>query len=155
MEDRARPSLHGAILGRVLAIWAQKGALPSDRRPCGGCAFRHGAIANRLAPTVGEALDCTVGTDPAGFGCHKGLVDGEPTQACAGWLAAQRYVEANFDQSREDLRINGETIAMVGDDRPDPIRADFEIFLDRVDPERRLDDYSLAALWRPEQEASR
>lgn len=146
MTDRARPSTHGAILGRVLSNWAEQGAIADEPPPCSGCAFRSGAIANRLAPTVREAMDCTIGVDPAGFGCHKGMKDGTPTRACLGWLAARRYVAENFERATKDLGRAAADVALCNG-KPNEVRADFEIFLDLVDPDRALDDYALADLW--------
>jgi hypothetical protein len=143
---RERPSTHGAIVGEALAQIAESvtGALPKDC--CATCAFRRGCMTNQMASTGLVAWKCAIGADPDPFACHHGMVDGEPTKVCAGWLAAK---VADFEDVK---RISAEMLAKVNalpDDGldPDPVREAFDAWIERVDPDHSMDDYRRGRLY--------
>jgi hypothetical protein len=97
-----QPSKHGRILGAEFARLADAMAPlhPEIPERCRTCAFREGTIPNQMAGTLVEAMHCVLGTDPAPFGCHHTLKDGEPTQLCSGYLLARL---APFDEVKAGL----------------------------------------------------
>lgn len=138
MPDRDRPSRHGQALGRMLARWAEAGPYAKER--CRGCAFREGAMANKMASTGREAMDCVLRGEM--FGCHHGLEDGLPTRMCAGYASA---LHVGSDTIRADLiALKDEFAAMHG---PDEVRSKFDEWIAGVDPEGQLNDYERAKLW--------
>lgn len=72
---------------------------------CVDCAYRAGTIPNGCLSTVADAMKCWLEREP--FFCHHGVVDGEPTRLCRGWVAlasdetldpvAQRIADAAND----------------------------------------------------------
>lgn len=99
-------------------------------------------MTNQMAGTGLEALKCATGADPAPFGCHHGMKDGQPNKVCAGWLAA--------------LVAPPEVVAAVGDrllaainslEGPDEVREAFDAWIAKVDPDNRLDDYQRGRLY--------
>lgn len=142
--SRDRPSAHGAALGAALADLAEQGRTDATGTPCQGCAFRRGSYANQSAGTVKEALNCTVGIEGP-FGCHHGLVDGQPTRLCAGFVAA-----LNSSHEAKGDALVGALAAMGGyraEGKADPVREPIDRWLAQVDPEDRLDDYQRSALY--------
>lgn len=97
------PSEHGRILGLEFAKLADHMAPlhPEIPERCKTCAFREGTIPNQMAGTLLQALNCTLGIDRAGFGCHHTLQDGLPTALCSGYLLART---APFDQIKAVVR---------------------------------------------------
>ena len=74
-----KPSSYGAILGDALALIAAAGR--RDMPPgttiadtCLTCAFREGALPNRMGGTTKMALDCVLGIDRDRFACHHGSI---------------------------------------------------------------------------------
>lgn len=94
-----QPTPEGAELGHELArltlgcIERQREQFPHAPGPCGECAYIAGTLPNQTLSTVADALKAAVEGTP--FYCHKGLVDGEPTRLCLGWLATQTTEESN------------------------------------------------------------
>ncbi|KQM62394.1 MULTISPECIES: hypothetical protein [unclassified Sphingomonas] len=142
-RERERPSQHGAILGETLIALEQAGRNAGEPLPdpCLTCAFRPG-MSNQQAATGIEALNCSIGGDPAPFGCHHGMQEGQPTRLCAGYLAAKR---APFGQMKALLGDLAVRLEAVGGD--DPVRAAFDAWRHEVDPGQTMDDYQLARLY--------
>ena len=148
-DARGGPSAHGAMLGKALARIADAGAEVIRRsgncppEPCRCCAFREGTMPNMAAQTVSDALSCLL-TDSE-FGCHHGLDEsGEPTRRCAGYI---RATFAPFDQMKAAIGDANQEMASIVDGVLDPVRADYQAWLETADPENALDDYQRAALW--------
>ncbi|SFL99921.1 hypothetical protein SAMN03159423_4812 [Bradyrhizobium sp. NFR13] len=138
-----RPSIHGKMLGKALSIIAEMGrrdapmAIPD---PCLTCAFREGTMPNMTAGTGMVALNIVLRIDTDRFACHHGLKEGEPQKLCSGYVAAML---APFGNVREILAAFHAELATVGE-QPDDVRAAFDAWLNRADPERRLDVYQAA-----------
>ena len=92
---------------------------------------------NRMGGTGLVAMHCAIGTDPAPFGCHHGMLDGEPARVCAGWIAAR---QAPFESWQAALLT---VLDRPEDDGPDDVRDDFDHWWPTVDPEQRMDVYEL------------
>lgn len=94
---------------------------------------------NQMGSTTLAAMHCTVGTDPAPFGCHYGMDEKGPTRMCAGYAAAllapRDFVTDELVKAKAKL-----------DDLPaeDPIRAEFDAWVKTIDPEGTMDDYARA-----------
>jgi hypothetical protein len=89
-----RPTPAGRLIGRELARLADKAEaedlkrFPNQRPRCQSCAFRLGTIPNGCEETVMDALKCVAERVP--FMCHQVKdADGNCTELCAGWVAAQ------------------------------------------------------------------
>jgi hypothetical protein len=144
MEARDRPRGDGAVIGKALSALADAGRLvqPDLPDPCATCAFRLGCMTNTLPATVLIAFQCATGVDDAPFGCHHGMVEGQPAKKCAGWMAAQA---ADWPEVQEiSARMMAELDALP---EQDTIRSATDEWLARVDPEGRLDDYQRGRLW--------
>lgn len=143
-KDSDRPSRHGVMLGKALALIAASGrrdapmAIPD---PCLTCAFREGSLPNQTAGTGKIALDCVLGVDKDRFACHHGLKDDEPQKICAGYVAA---LLAPFSEVKEILMAFQDELATIKDGDQDEIREAFDRWLDGADPERRMDVYQAA-----------
>lgn len=142
-----RPSLHGAILGEVLAILADLGERDSpiplgDR--CLTCAFRKGSAPNQTAGTGIIALNCVLGVDKDRFACHHGMKDGEPKKLCVGYLAARLAPFSLVTQAMAALHAD---LGSFGDGDADPVREAFDAWLTEIDPESKMDVYQAARAW--------
>lgn len=140
---RERPSHHGLVVGEALTAIASSvsGSLPEAC--CATCAFRPGTMTNQMASTVLVAFKCAIGTDPSPFGCHHGMVDGEPQKACAGWVASQL---ADFDVVKaitEQMKARLDALPKDAD----PIRDAFDAWIAEVDPTGALNDYQRGRLY--------
>lgn len=143
-QGRDRPSRHGAFLGRALAKLAEAGRAIEPTLPdmCATCAFREGCMTNQMAATGLQALNCSIGVDPALFCCHHGLKDGEPTRVCAGYAAARLAPFETVKAVTAELVQN-----LDGASGPDEIRADFDAWIAEADPDGRLNDYERGRLY--------
>jgi hypothetical protein len=143
-KERERPSAHGVLLGGFLADVAEAGRLADPTIPagCATCAFSRETMTNRMAATGIEAMHCVIGTDPAPFGCHHGMKDGEPTKLCAGFVAAQA---APFDLIRSKME---EMVGRLAALPPvDEVRAEFDAWAAKIDPDGAMDDYCRGRLY--------
>jgi hypothetical protein len=140
-SDGDRPSQHGARLGKALSAVAELGrkSLPDLPECCLTCAFREGTVPNMTAGTLVLAMRCSVGTDPAPFGCHQGMRDDQPTQLCAGYVAAKHAFETDSATARDLLAASD----LGGDD--DLVGAQFDAWRATTDP--ALDVYQVARAW--------
>jgi hypothetical protein len=109
--------------------------------PTGDRPSAHGAI-------LGDALNIVLGIDDAEFGCHHGLKDGKPTRLCAGALAAK---QAPFPVLKSIVSTLKQRLTAL--DGPDHVRAEFDEWVKRHDPEGRLDVYQQARLFARQQSA--
>jgi hypothetical protein len=135
------------MLGRALALMAAFGRKDAGfeiPEGCATCAFREGCMTNMTAGTLKIALDCVLGIDPDRFACHHGMKEGEPTKLCTGYVAA---ILAPFSLVKEVMTaINADMKAMG--DGPDEVRAEFDAWLAKADPEGKIDDvYQLARMY--------
>jgi hypothetical protein len=137
--DRDRPSAHGAILGEFLSALEKAGRTvdPNIADPCATCAFRQGSMPNQMGGTTLAAFHCTIGTDPAPFGCHHRMKDGTPTHMCAGYAAARL---APFEYVKAELEKTNARLADLPPD--DKLRAEFDAWVATIDPDNRMDDYA-------------
>lgn len=141
-----KPTTYGAILGDALALLAAAGrkdlmpgmVIPD---PCLTCAFREGALPNRMGGTAKVALDCVLQIDRDRFACHHGMKDGEPGKLCAGYLAA---MIAPFSFVKQVLESASKDLAAFDADAPDPVRDDYVRWLGQIDPDGKLDVYQIA-----------
>lgn len=145
-KDGDKPTAYGAILGDALALIAAAGRkdLPAGMtipETCLTCAFREGALPNRMGGTAKQALDCVLGIDRDRFACHHGMKDGEPRRLCSGYLAA---MIAPFSFVKEVVSSAGEDMNSFDDTAPDLVRDDYVRWLSKIDPEGRLDVYQIA-----------
>lgn len=149
--SRERPSRHGIILGQALADMAKTGAVGTDllSTMCATCAFREGCMTNGMAATGIDALNIVLGIDDAEFMCHHGMKDGEPTKPCAGAIAAKLAPLPVVQNAVATVAARLD--AAFG---PDQIRADFDAWVARADPEGRLDDYKRARLYAREKDTN-
>lgn len=141
--DGDRPSIRGAMLGKVLALMADMGRRDAPMPipdMCLTCAFREGSMPNQTAGTGMIAINCVLRIDPDRFACHHGMKDGEPQRLCAGYIAAML---APFSEVKEILTALYHELAEI-EDGPDDVRAAFDRWLSQADPERRLDIYQAA-----------
>lgn len=140
--DFDRPSRHGQYLGEALVLLAREGRKVSDAPlpdPCLTCAFRRGTLPNMTAGTVFAAFNCAVGVDKDEFACHHGMDEGCPTKLCSGYVAA---ILAPFERMKEIFAPLAEQLARL--DGPDMIRADFDAWYAKADPDGKMDVYQLA-----------
>jgi hypothetical protein len=144
MADRDRPSRHGAILGAALARIEAEGRRFGPDLPdcCATCAFRPGCMTNMMAATGLTALNVLLGIDGEAFACHHGMKDGQPTKLCAGYAAAKlapfEFVMAEIAAMHDELGAPPSH---------DAIRAEFDAWIARVDPDGMLDDYARGRLF--------
>lgn len=141
--DGDRPSIHGKMMGKALALMAELGSRDAPMPipdMCLTCAFREGSMPNMTAGTGIVALNCVLRIDTDRFACHHGLREGEPQHLCAGYIAAML---APFSEVKEILAAFNEELAAAGD-RPDDVRMAFDAWLNKADPGRRLDVYQAA-----------
>lgn len=131
------------MLGEVLALLADIGRRDAPfpiPEACLTCAFRRGTSPNQSAGTGKMALDCVLGIDRDRFACHHGMKEGEPSKLCVGYVAARL---APFSQVKEILAAFYDELVEIGDG-PDEVRAAFDAWIDRADPERKMDVYEAA-----------
>ena len=143
ISDGDRPSLHGKMLGKALALMADLGRRDAPMPipdSCLTCAFREGTLPNMTAGTGKVALDCVLGIDRDRFACHHGLKEGQPSKLCAGYVAA---LLAPFSQVREILEAFHDELKAI-DEAPDAVREAFDAWLAGADPERQMDVYQAA-----------
>jgi hypothetical protein len=141
--DGDRPTIHGQMLGKALALIEMIGRRDAPMPipdTCLTCAFREGSMPNQTAGTGMAALNCVLRIDTDRFACHHGMKDGDPQRICAGYVAA---MIAPFSEVREILAAFQEELATIGD-QPDNVRAAFDAWLAKADFERRLDVYRAA-----------
>lgn len=86
------------------------------------------------------ALDCVLRIDRDRFACHHGMKEGEPKKLCAGYVAA---LLAPFSEVKEILAAFRDELAGI-DDGNDEVRAAFDKWIDRSDPEHKMDVYEAA-----------
>lgn len=142
--DGDRPSRHGAMLGEALALLADLGRRDAPMtipEACLTCAFRRGTLPNQSAGTGKIALDCVLGIDRDRFACHHGMKEGEPQKLCLGYIAARL---APFSEVKEILRAFYDELTAIDDGSADQVRAAFDAWIDRADPDRRMDVYEAA-----------
>lgn len=138
-----RPTLHGKMMGKALALMADLGRRDAPMpipEQCLTCAFREGTAPNMSAGTGIMALNCVLRIDPDRFACHHGMKDGEPSKLCSGYIAAML---APFSEVKEILTAFHEELAGI-ENEPDNVREAFDAWLNRADPERRMDVYQAA-----------
>lgn len=138
-----RPSIHGKMLGKALSLIAEMGRRDAPMPipdTCLTCAFREGTMPNMTAGTGMVALNIVLRIDTDRFACHHGLKEGEPQRLCAGYVAAML---APFGNVKEVLAAFHAELEGVGE-QPDDVRVAFDSWLNRADPERRLDVYQAA-----------
>lgn len=138
-----RPSVHGMMLGKALALMEAIGRRDAPMpipEACLTCAFREGSMPNMTAGTGIVALNCVLRIDPDRFACHHGMKEGEPQKLCSGYIAAML---APFSEVKEILAAFNHELAEI-EERPDFVRAAFDTWLNHADPERRLDVYQAA-----------
>jgi hypothetical protein len=145
-KNSDKPTGYGAILGDALAMIAAAGRknLPEGTvipDTCLTCAFREGALPNRMGGTVKEALDCVLLIDGDRFACHQGMKDGEPKRICAGYLAA---ILAPFSFVKEVIASAHKDLDAFDDLAPDPVRDDYVRWLLKLDPDGAMDVYQIA-----------
>lgn len=141
--DGDRPSIHGKMMGKALALMADLGRRDAPMPipdMCLTCAFRDGSMPNMTAGTGIMALNCVLRIDPDRFACHHGMKEGEPQRLCSGYIAAML---APFSEIKEILTAFYEELAAI-EERHDEVRTAFDKWLNHVDPERRLDVYQAA-----------
>lgn len=139
-----RPSRHGRLLGRALALIALLGRRDAPMpipEPCLTCAFKEGSAPNQTAGTGIIALNCVLGIDKDRFACHHGTKDGEPQKICAGYVAARL---APWSEVQAILFAFHDELKHVDDSAPDDVRASFDAWLADADPEKRMDVYEAA-----------
>lgn len=149
IKNGDRPSAHGRLLGAALALMADLGrrdAPMSIPDPCLTCAFRKGTMPNESAGTGIVALNCALRIDTDRFACHHGMKDGTPEKICAGYIAA---LLAPFSEVKEILTAFRDELDLIGNS-PDEARAAFDAWLDRADPQRRMDVYQAARAYAKE-----
>lgn len=142
-----KPSKHGALLGSALAIIAEAGRrdFPGELPPmCSTCAFREDSLPNQMAGTTKTALDCVLTVDKDRFGCHHGMVDGQPKRICVGYIAAHI---APFSFIKEVLTAMNQQLVTMKDSDPDELRDAFDAWVAVADPDRKMDVYQLARAW--------
>lgn len=142
MTEHDRPSIHGLLLGFALSQMAEAGRRATATElpdPCLTCAFRPGCMTNQVAGTGLLALNCTLGIDPDEFACHHGMKDGQPTKLCAGYLAAKL---APFSFTKEVITDLYQKLEHLPD--ADTIRAEFDAWRTKADPDGKMDVYQLA-----------
>jgi hypothetical protein len=141
VEERGRPSQHGAILGEALADIAKAGRVGVGNLPemCATCAFREGSLPNQMAATVSLALDCVLGIDPDDFACHHGMNAGQPTRLCAGFLAAQLVPMPIILAA-----VQTASARLASLPEHDSVQAEFDAWSASVDPEGKMDNYQWA-----------
>lgn len=145
-KDGDKPTSYGAILGDALALIAAAGRkdMPDGMTlpdACLTCAFREGALPNRMGGTAKQALDCVLGIDRDRFACHHGMKNGEPKRLCAGYLAA---MIAPFSFVKEIIKAAHEDLASFDESGPDPVRDDYVRWLSTIDPDGVMDVYQIA-----------
>lgn len=143
VPDGDRPSIHGQMLGKALALIERIGRrdAPMDiPEPCLTCAFREGSLPNQCAGTGMMALNCVLRIDTDRFACHHGMKNGDPQRICAGYVAAML---APFSEVKEILAAFHHELGEIGDHHDD-VRAAFDAWIGRADPERRMDVYEAA-----------
>lgn len=93
-------------------------------------------MTNQMAATGLQALNCVLGIDTDRFACHHGMIDGEPTKLCAGYVAA---LLAPFEATQVALEWLREALGSTSG--PDEVRAEFDAWITQVDPQHLMDDY--------------
>lgn len=143
---RSRPRSDAASIGRALATLAAAGRRNrSDLSdPCATCAFRFGCMTNAMPPTVLVALRCTIGIDEGPFHCHHGVAGDQPTRECVGWKATQAADASDLQRMFDDLTVAFDT---PYDRASDPVLTGFDAWIQRIDPNGRLDDHQRGRLW--------
>lgn len=142
--DGDRPSIHGKMMGKALAIIAEVGRNESPMPipdMCPTCAFREGSMPNMTAGTGIVALNCVLKIDTDRFACHHSMKNGDPQRLCYGYVAAML---APFSHVKEILAAFHEELAEIEDGGPDEVRAAFDAWLKLADPERLMDVYQAA-----------
>lgn len=88
-----RPTELGRALGAEVARLADVAAAAGDYpERCKTCAFRGGTLPNGCEETLMDAMKCVIEGKP--FMCHQTFdANDEPTEVCAGWLAARVETE--------------------------------------------------------------
>jgi hypothetical protein len=141
--SREKPSRHGKMLGDALALLAAAGRKDAPMpipECCLTCAFRPGAMPNEMAGTEKSALDCTLGIDRDRFACHHGMKAGQPSRLCFGYVAA---ILAPWSFTKEVMNALKDDLDSMGDG-PDEVRAAFDVWLAKTDPQGTMDQYQLA-----------
>lgn len=144
-----RPSAHGRLLGKALALMANLGRRDAPMPipdMCLTCAFRDGTLPNQTAGTGIVALNCALRIGPDRFACHHGMKEGQPQKICSGYIAA---LLAPFSEVREVLSAFHDHLKLI-EDSPDQVRSAFDAWLDHADPERRMDVYQAARAYAKE-----
>lgn len=143
ISEGDRPSLHGRMMGKALAVISEVGRRDAPMPipdSCLTCAFREGSLPNQCAGTGIVALNCVLRIDTDRFACHHGMKDGDPQRICAGYIAAML---APFSQVKEILSAFNDELATI-EGQPDDVRAAFDAWLSLADPDRRMDVYQAA-----------
>jgi len=140
-NDRDRPSAHGKLAGKAIALLESAGRreMPGLPEGCATCAFREGCMTNMMAGTTLVALKCALGQDADRFACHHGMKDGQPKKLCAGYVAA---ILASHTLKEQVVLAMVEDLACLPEH--DQVRADFDAWIAEVDPAGTMDDYERA-----------
>ena len=144
--SRSVPSEHGKLLGDILADLYDDYKSSEDPSPCKGCAFKRNSWANMSAATGLEAFKTSLGLypEPTIFGCHHGMVAGQPTRLCEGFTVAIR-VRSDRDKMQN---LCGQLVAALADiGEPSEIVQSANTFIAKHDPDDELDDYERAKAW--------
>lgn len=141
-----RPSMTGRTFGLVLAEIAAVGRgralLPEQLEMCATCAFRPGTMPNQMPSTLIDALNCISGIEEGDFWCHHGTKEGEPQKVCAGYAAAKL---APYEMTQERLTALCKRIEELSlENGVDAVRADFDAWYEKADPDGKMDAYQLA-----------
>ena len=146
-EERGGASAHGAALGKALARLDALGRAANPEleldEKCATCAFREGSFPNMCAATTRDAINSLAGNND-GFVCHHGMIDGEPTRYCDGFMAA---MECSNTQISSELMVALDEIGKLTKIDKDEIADRYWAFIARIDPEDKLDDYQRARAW--------
>jgi hypothetical protein len=144
IAQRDCPSVAGAVVGKAMALMSAAGlfAYPDMLKPCATCAFRAGAMSNAMPATVTAAFECVATNDDVVFGCHQGMIDNRPARECAGWRAAKAAPSTKAVRILADMFKELEALG-----EHDHVRAEFDDWVARVDPDGRLDDHERGRLW--------
>lgn len=139
---RRGTSTGAARLGAALAQLAAKHVQPGDPYPCGSCGLKEGTLPNMAGQTMIDAMRVLARIEGDAFGCHHGLHNGEPTRACARYVAALRAPFA-------ELQAAIASVVVPPDDRPanDPVGVYVTAWAAQVDPDTAMDSYQLARAW--------
>lgn len=94
----------GLLIGKMtdMAEAESLSKFPNHAERCRSCAFRSGTFPNGCPETLMDAIQCVVDNEP--FYCHQNMIDGKPSDICAGWFIASDAARSNDGLLVEKLR---------------------------------------------------